>query len=555
MFSMSIVVDPDNYNAVINAQHEWLKILQSEQPKAQILIKVIEGKAPEKADYDLYRWRPYPHVWHKIKEPIYTRGILRNEILIDPDTPDWNVMKYGIEKLCTFCKENNIPFIMGFSGGKGVHVSIFYGNIALDKSFYDEIEKTDIDVHKTIRKALIIELAERADVDLDRIRMDQGKINFNVESKGSQVRTFGTTRAPGLYKTTIDKIPDHKPEPYELPLVFPEKVKLWEINCTEFENVVINALKVEVERAKKANEHTFNDIDFSGIDISKFPCIRKLFESRITNSRYYAGVSVVLMCKQCGVTKEETKVHLRNWFATFPGITSSDADLRMNNGLAMFGKDYNFSCRTVKETFGEKFCNFSNCPLKEKIYANKKEIAEKDQKIDTKYYDMYTMRFVSKSDTQVRIDPHPDKIADWILKNNGILTYKETIFVYRDGCYRSENEIVVDKVTRTLNDICKGINSSNIDRKIRDIMAQIRTKSRVNGYPFNDYKNALPVENGIIIFDFENQLRKLIDHNPTKHKFNYQIPIKYDSEVVNTTICDILNAYTNTPDKLIQILA
>ena len=158
---MSIVVDPDNYDAVINAQHEWLKILQSEQPKAQILIKVIEGKAPEKADYDLYRWLPYPRVWHKIKEPIYTRGILLNEILIDPDTPDWNIMKYGIEKLCKFCKENNIPFIMGFSGGKGVHVSIFYGNIALDKSFYDEIEKTDIDVHKTIRKALIMELAEK----------------------------------------------------------------------------------------------------------------------------------------------------------------------------------------------------------------------------------------------------------------------------------------------------------------------------------------------------------------------------------------------------------
>jgi len=59
-------------------------------------------------------------------------------------------------------------------------------------------------------------------------------------------------------------------------------------------------------------------------------------------------------------------------------------------------------------------------------------------------------------------------------------------------------------VTQTLNGICKGINSNNIDRKIRDVMAQIRTKSRVNAYSFNDYKNALPVENGIVIFDFEN---------------------------------------------------
>jgi hypothetical protein len=86
-------------------------------------------------------------------------------------------------------------------------------------------------------------------------------------------------------------------------------------------------------------------------------------------------------------------------------------------------------------------------------------------------------------------------------------------------------------------------------------MAQIRTKTRIKAYPFNDYKNALPVENGIVIFDVENQSCKLIDHNPTKYRFNYTIPIKYDSLVTNTTICDMLKDYTDTPDKLIQIPA
>jgi phage/plasmid-associated DNA primase len=84
-------------------------------------------------------------------------------------------------------------------------------------------------------------------------------------------------------------------------------------------------------------------------------------------------------------------------------------------------------------------------------------------------------------------------------------------------------------------------------------MAQIHTKSRIKAYPFNDYKNALPVENGMVIFDFENQSCKLIDHNPKKYRFNYTIPIKYDSLVTNTTICDMLKDYTDTPDKLIQI--
>ncbi len=552
---MGIVVDPNDYNAVIHAQHEWLKTLQSEQPKTQILIKAIEGKIPQKADSDLYRWLPYAYIWHKIKESIYTRGILPNEILVDPDTSDWNAMKDEIEKLTTYCKENNIPLIMGFSGGKGIHVSIFYGNIDLDDSFFDEVEKTDIDVHKTIRKVLIAELAEKAGIDLDRIQMDYGKINFNVESKGSQVRTFGTTRALGMYKTLLEKIPDHKPEPYELPLIFPEKVTLWEIRGTEFENVIINALKAEVERAKKANEHTFTNIDFSGIDILKFPCIQMLFELGIRSGRYYAGESVLLMCEKCGITKDETKVYLRKLFATFPDISLSETDLRINNVLTMYGQGYRFSCRKVKETFGGKICKFSNCPVKEKVDSNKKDIAEKDQQIDPKYDGMYTKRSINKSNTQVKIDPHPDKIADWILQDSDILAHKDTIFVYRDGCYRTETETVVDKATRILNDICKGINSNNIDRKIRDVMAQIRTKSRVNVYPFNDYKNALPVENGIVTFDFDSGKCECIDHDPKLYKFNYKIPIKYDSSVKNSIIYDMLKGYTETPDKLIQILA
>ena len=36
---MILSVDPDDYHAVINVQHEWLKTLQSKQPKTQISIK------------------------------------------------------------------------------------------------------------------------------------------------------------------------------------------------------------------------------------------------------------------------------------------------------------------------------------------------------------------------------------------------------------------------------------------------------------------------------------------------------------------------------------
>ena len=265
-----------------------------------------------------------------------------NEILIDPDTPEWNVMKDGIEKLTGYCKKNNIPFIAGFSGGKGIHVSIFFDSCGVDEELEKGIEETGIDVLKTARRALVKALAAKAGVNLDDIRVDWGKINFNFESKGSQVRMFGTIRAPGQYKTLVDKIPNHKPEQYELPLIFPEKVELWEIEGTEFKDIVLDALRKEVQRAKKANEYTLNDADFTGIEIMKFPCIKKLFESGIKNNRYYAGVSVLLICKKCGISKEETEKHMRELFKTFPGISPAETELRINNALTMYETEKSF---------------------------------------------------------------------------------------------------------------------------------------------------------------------------------------------------------------------
>jgi hypothetical protein len=294
---LSLTVDSNNTRAVINAQHNWLKTLQLIQPnkKAPIRVKVIEGNWPKGGDYDLYGWKSFQNIWYKVDRPIFTRGTLPNELLIDPDTPEWNVMKKGLDKLCNYCRENNIPFIAGYSGGKGVHISIFFKYSSLEKALFDGVINDDnvflgeinlnkgtfahdIDVFKTIRKALITALAEKIGLDLESIRLDWGKIVFSDVSKGSQVRTFGTMRAPGQYKTFLEEIPDHKPEPYEFSLIFPEKVNLWEIEGTEFEAAVIDALNKEVERAKKAKEYTFVDHAFNGTEIFEFPCIRSCFQ-------------------------------------------------------------------------------------------------------------------------------------------------------------------------------------------------------------------------------------------------------------------------------------
>jgi hypothetical protein len=407
-------VDPQDTVAVIEAQRNWLCERQKADPVNPILIKAIEGGLPKGADPALYNWVDHGKVWGKITTPIYTSGTLLNEILIDTDSEIWNDVRDGVRKLHLFCAENNIPHLMGFSGGKGIHFSIIFGKISagnkeLSEKLFTQVEKYTVDAHKTVRRALLFEIAKRANVDLEKIGLDKGKINFGFAKMGSQVREFGTIRAPGKYKTLITEIPDEKPEPYELSLVFPDDVKIWNIRDTEYNEIAIDALEKEIEKAKNSDEYTaISDENFKDIPIIKFPCIDKLFKAGIRNSRYYAAVATVLMCQKCGISKDETKKHLKTLFKTFPGITQEETDIRINNALEIHDKEHHFSCTSIKETFPEhNLCNFSQCPIKEKI-----EEARQDLSYNKCLEEM--RKLVPEDDEEKR----PEQVKDFIKCSN-----------------------------------------------------------------------------------------------------------------------------------------
>src|SRR5659263_129793 len=333
-------VDSENVAAVVEAQRNWLDKLQEAAPSHPIKIKAIEGGMPKRADPDLYKWIDHAKVWSKITTPIYTSGTLLNEILIDTDSEIWNDVRDGVSKLHLFCDENNIPHTMGFSGGKGIHFSIIFGKFTNgDKESTKELfaysEEYKVDAYKTVRRALLFEIAKRANVDLKKIGMDTKKINFRFTMLGSQVRDFGTIRGPGKYKTLITEIPAEKPEPYELPLVFPDQVETWNIQGTEYNDIAIEALEQEIDKAKNADEYTeISNDNFKDTPITKFPCIDKIFKVGIKTGRYYACAAVVLMCHKCGIPKDETEKCLKILCKTFPRITQEETDTRINNSMA-----------------------------------------------------------------------------------------------------------------------------------------------------------------------------------------------------------------------------
>jgi len=180
------------------------------------------------------------------------------------------------------------------------------------------------------------------------------------------------------------------------------------------------------------------------------------------------------------------------------------------------------------------------------------ESIKNDLHIDKKYDNMYT---ISGND-RISIEIHPDKISDLILSEHNIITHKDSMFIFRNGFYRYEPDAVTDIVTRIINEICKGDNSRGIPSKINDVIAQIQTKSRSYDYPFNNHPNSIPVENGVLIFDFENGKCKLVDNDPKLFRFNYKIPVSYNPNNKNENILNnLLKEYMDNPIELIEIFA
>jgi len=361
---------PNEIDDILNAQYNWLKQLQDVNP-APVLIKAIAGACPNEnkgmKKGILYNWVPYLEAWDMVKNPIYTRGIRLNEIMIDPDSDVWEDVRDGVRRIESYCEKEGIPVIMGFSGGKGVHCHIFFEDLKLSPAEEKKLSDTDVDRYQVARTTLLKMILRGAKVDPVKIGIDSKKYIFSCHNNGSQIRTFGTTRSTGQYKTLISEVPEEKPGPGELPLCFPDSIELWSIAGTKYERALLKALLGEAKQAERRQEYNLQGIDLSESEIVSFPCYDNLHKLNIgAGSRYYACMSIVLLAKKLGHTEEEAR-ELLNGFLETVDITEQDAEIRKTNSLALYRGETHFSCRELKNTFGPQFCDFKNCPMKDKI--------------------------------------------------------------------------------------------------------------------------------------------------------------------------------------------
>ena len=123
---------------------------------------------------------------------------------------------------------------------------------------------------------------------------------------------------------------------------------------------------------------------------------------------------------------------------------------------------------------------------------------------------------------------HP-AIAIHLHEQFNTMSFNKTLFVYdkESGIYR-ENAGDLEQAIRIIIEVTGA--KCSITRDIRDILAYLLATNPQGEYPFNQVKDLIPLENGILKSMIRPEPGKLLPPGP-QHLFTYRIPVTYDASI------------------------
>jgi hypothetical protein len=347
----------------LRLQRIWLDKLQQLDPKRPILVQTREKS-------------------HWIVEdgtaPIITRTIRRREIVFDFDSKDWNSIKREARKLTDYLSKEGIPYLLAWSGGKGLHVHIFLDASAVQYSErYQTADKEDkLDILRIVRETVFRDIVNNAKLqESEDLKLDRLKVSWSKRTKGSLIREFGCTREDGGQKTLIDSIPKERPKPGELPLVFPQSIEKWDIRHYD---PLINA---ELEKAFAQSEReTVEVFEYGGVDCD-IPCYLNLLAGRKEGSRNPGAHDLSRLDKLLGTKKEVARENLVAYAHNCEGYDSAfekEVQVTFEGVWKREEKIKRIGCKSLRDSYGEEVCDREKCPIWKEKQARKVEDS-KDQ--------------------------------------------------------------------------------------------------------------------------------------------------------------------------------
>ncbi len=172
------------------------------------------------------KWIPlFQIIKHPPNSPIGHRSILKNELVLEIDSNNWQTVRDGTRKILEVLEKWNAKncYYISFSGNRSIHVHVFFNLASIeleDKTVKvtEGIERNDI--QREIKAYIMRQIQYASDTIID----------LNLSSK-HLIRLEGSmNEKSGNPCTMIDKIPDDRPANYTVKIPDTLPSKLWDLS-------------------------------------------------------------------------------------------------------------------------------------------------------------------------------------------------------------------------------------------------------------------------------------------------------------------------------------
>ncbi len=144
-------------------------------------------------------------------------------------------------------------------------------------------------------------------------------------------------------------------------------------------------------------------------------------------------------------------------------------------------------------------------------------------------------------------------IAQELLRTGDLVSFNNIVYRYRDGIFTEDKGELESQIQVILQ--YRGIGAKEkVTTATAQVLHYIRFDSPCREYPFNQSPNAIPLENGVLVLDFNTGAVSLQPHSP-EFRFNYKLKAKYIPDAGTAAVLKYLDSLGVERDLLLQIPA
>ncbi len=307
---------------ILVGQEDWLDVLAKMDKRLHIAYNISGGRPG--------KWRGY---FTGVAMPVDYRTVHPYEVIFDLDSDKWKRNQKLGEDLIKTLNDNRTPNMVAWSGGKGVHVHVFF---TMSDAWKDKIFNTDNPVELIeLRKWIFRYFSDKMTVSHTAGRgeeLDNCNVNWDDKKMGHLVRAFGGQKVDKDgnvkgYKTLMDDIPSLKPRSptgddasqkmYD-DVVYPDQtMPVWTIPDATMDSFYAYWKNNQDQKAKKDNIRNADAMLNYGNTNTYFslPCVQQLSNNGVPEGKRSMSAQILsIMLNLDKAPQQDAYDFMDNWY-------------------------------------------------------------------------------------------------------------------------------------------------------------------------------------------------------------------------------------------------